>query len=154
MKETLNIKDYTSTEIARCWYNEAELAQNLSEVQKILSNPKILPDDPEYCCAMWRGLEGMTPQGWRRQKENKKAGWAAVKRGSRNSSYGPLPCSSIALAYRLTSQWAVLEAKKRASDEEYFTKLRPTRKTRAPKKYRATNGICIPNKLAQKLTRY
>ena len=133
VKETLNITDYTPPEIARCWYSETELAQHFSEVKEILTNPKVLPDDPEYCCAMWRGLEGMTPQGWKRRQENKKAGWAAVKRNSRNSSYGPSPCSSIALAYRLTTQLAVLEAKKRATDEEYFSTERITSKTKDPK---------------------
>ena len=137
-QETLHIKDYTPPEIARCWYNKEELEQLIPEIQEILANPDVLPDDPEYRCAMWRGLEGMTPQGWKRRQEHREAGWTAVKRESLNSSYGSVSYSSIAMAYRLTTQWAVMEAKKRASDEEYFSPVRITTKTKDPKQLHAT----------------
>jgi hypothetical protein len=118
-QETIHILDYTPAEKVMCWYSEAELAQILSEIQQIMANPQTLPDDPEYRCAMCRGLEGMTPQGWKRRQEHREAGWKAVKRNSHTSSYESVSYSAIAMAYRLTTQLAVLEAKKRASDEDF-----------------------------------
>ena len=82
---------------------------------------------------MWRGLEG-----WKRRQEHRETGLTAVKRESLNSSYGCVSYSSIAMAYRLTTQWAVMEAKKRASDEEYFSPVRITTKTKDPKQPHAT----------------
>jgi hypothetical protein len=118
-QETIHILDYTPAEKVMCWYSESESAQILSDIQQIIANPQTLPDDPEYRCAMCRGLEGMTPQGWKRRQEHREAGWKAIGRNYRTSSYESLSYSPTAMAYFLTTQLAVLEAKKRASDDDF-----------------------------------
>lgn len=73
--ETLNIDDFTPSEIAASWFNEEEMEQITKRCYKILRRMEGGNDSRKYCM---RGLEGHTSVGHIIKKKNRTAAMAAV----------------------------------------------------------------------------